>query len=92
MELIIYLIGLVSSLSFGILTIRDRIFGIIGAMIAWLTGLYMMNEASLITIRVYNSSTSSWLGYSIPFQQIELLAIILGLFGVVDIFIVIASS
>jgi hypothetical protein len=92
MEFEIYLLILISSLGLGVLSIRDRIFGILGTIIGWLGGLYLLNDGTLVITRVYDANSTSWLGYSIPFQQVELAAIILALFGIADIFIVLAMS
>lgn len=92
MEFVIYMLILVVEIALGLISIaRDRIFGILGAIIGWLGGLYMLNAQSLVTTRVYDATSASWLGYSIPFAEIQLLAIILILFGIANIFIVIFS-
>ena len=92
MEFPIYIFIAVAVLGLGLLTIRDRIFGILGMIIAILGGIYLMTDATLVTNRVYDPNTATWLGFSVAFSQVQLLAIVLGLFAVFDFFIVIANS
>ena len=92
MEFPIYIFIAVAVLGLGLLSIRDRIFGILGMIVAILGGIYMMSDATLVTNRVYDPNTLAWLGYSVPFAQVQLLAIVLGLFAIFDFFIVIALS
>lgn len=88
----IYLIILIASLGLGILSFIDRLFGIVGVIISWMGGIQLMSDATLVTQNTLNINTGQYVSYSIPFIQVEICAIILGIIGIVDVFIVMKLS
>jgi hypothetical protein len=91
MDLIIYLLLLIVGLGFGLLTFLDRIFGILGSLISMIGGFYLLSDGTLIVNRVLVNNTT-WISYTIPYNELSLLAILLGVVAAIDAILVIRLS
>lgn len=92
MDEIIYLTILIATLGLGLLTYVDRLFGIIGLFIGLIGGLYLLNSGTLITNRVYDATNAVWISYPVSGNELYIMALLLGLSGVANAFILITRT